>query len=121
MQCVVFQKQSPHLDEMNSLIDMAKQMGLIHMSYYNLLPNATKCNTIGDVYKSHAEQNQTVIVKVNDIYGMLVLLGLGVGGALLVFIAEIVLLVSVSHDKYRVVIWFCINLVDIKVEIITYC
>ena len=95
---------------MNSFIHLAKQMGLIQMSYYNHLPNATKCNTIGNVYKSHTEKNHTVTVEVNDIYGMLVLLGLGVGGALITFIAEIVMLVSGKDNKYRVAcIWLCIN------------
>ena len=98
MQDTLFQKQSPFLDDMNNLIHLAKQMGLIHRSYYNHLPNATKCNTIGDVYKSHAEKNHTVIVEANDIYGMLALLGLGAGGALITFIAETVLLVSGNHN-----------------------
>ena len=66
-------------------------MGLIHKSYYSYLPNATKCNTIGDVFRSH--KTEKVIVQVNDIYGILVLLGLGLGMALLIFPAEIILLV----------------------------
>ena len=73
---------------MNSFIHLAKQMGLIDRSYYNHLPNATKCKTVNDVYESHKEENHIVTMEVNDIYGMLVLLGLGVGGALLTFIAE---------------------------------
>ena len=93
MQYIVFQKQSPFLDDMNSFIHLAKQMGLIDMSYYNNLPNATKCRTINDVHKSHIEQNHTVTVEVNDIYGMLILLGLGVGGSLITFIAEVITLV----------------------------
>ena len=64
------------------------------MSYYIHLPNATKCKTIGDVYKSHAEQNHTVIVDINDIYGMLVLIGIGVCMALIAFITEHTILVS---------------------------
>ena len=76
---------------MNNLINLAKQMGLIEMGYYNHLPNATKCKTVNDVYESHREENHVVTMEVNDIYGMLVLLGLGVGGALLTFIAERIL------------------------------
>ena len=103
MQYVVFQKQSPFLEEMNGFIHLAKQMGLIHMSYYSHLgKNATKCKTISDVYKSHKEKNQKVTVEVNDIYGMLVLLGLGVGVALLAFVAETVMLVRQKHNKYKV-------------------
>ena len=65
---------------------MAKQMGLIHKSYYSYLPNATKCNTIGDVFKSHTTEK--VVVEANDIYGMLALFGLGLCVALFTFPAE---------------------------------
>ena len=50
--------------------------------------------TVHDIYDSHTENIHTVIVKLNDIYGMLVLLGLGVGGAMIIFTAESLLLVS---------------------------
>ena len=48
------------------------------------------------------EKNHKVTMKVNDIYGMLVLLGLGVGVALLAFVAETVMLVRQKHNKYKV-------------------
>ena len=57
------------------------------------MPNSTLCNTVNDVYQSHMENNHTVIVKLNDIYGMLVLLGLGVGLALITFTAETLFMV----------------------------
>ena len=63
-------------------------MGVINKKFYNYLPNATTCKTINDIYDSHTENVHTVIVKLKDIYGMLVLLGLGVGGALIIFTAE---------------------------------
>ena len=88
MHHLIFQKQSPFVDDMNKIINMAKQVGVIQNSYYKNLPNATKCKTIHDVYKSHAEKNRRVIVDVNDIYGMLLLLGLGVAGAVITFTAE---------------------------------
>ena len=98
--CSVFQIQSPFLEDINSFIHLAKQMGLIHKSYYNHLPNATECKTITDVYKSQTEKNHKVTVEVNDIFGMLVLLGLGVGGALLTFIAEMFLMVRRNINKF---------------------
>ena len=100
MQHAMFQKRSPFLEDMDNLIHLAKQIGLIHRSYYNHLPNATECKTITDVYKSQTEKNHIVIVEVNDIYGMLVLLGLGVGGALLTFIAEMFLMVRRNINKF---------------------
>ena len=89
-----FQKQSPLLNQFNYLIHLAKEMGLILKSYYAHLPNATKCNTIADMLKSHAEQNQNAIVELNDIYGMLVLLGFGLSVAHIVLLSEYTLLVS---------------------------
>ena len=74
-------------------------MGLIHNSYYNYLPNATKCTTIGDVNKSHEGKNRRVTVHLNDIFGMLILLGLGAGGALISLITEIIFSVRV-HCNY---------------------
>ena len=82
---------------MNNFIDLAKQMGLIHKSFYNYLPNGTTCNTVNDIYESHIENNHKVTVKLTDIYGMLVLLGFGVGGALITFTAETVLMVCASN------------------------
>ena len=89
MHHIVFQKQSPYLDEINSFIDIAKQMGLILQSYYKNLPNATKCNSISEVFESHEEKNVRVRVELNTIYGMLVILGIGGVVALITLIAEI--------------------------------
>ena len=86
--CTIFQKQSPFLDDMNNLIHLAQQMGLLEMGYQKYQPNATKCQTIQDVYKSHAENNEKVRVKLSDVYGILSLLGLGFGLAVITVIAE---------------------------------
>ena len=96
----MLQKQSPFLDDMNKLIQLAKQIGLIHRSYYNHLPNATKCKTMRDVYASHAEQTNTVIVDVNDIYGMLALIAIGVCMALIAFMTEQIILVSYNPSYH---------------------
>ena len=78
---------------MNNLIDLAKQMGLIQRSYNRNLPNASKCNSIHDAFKSHTENNQKVKVKLSDVYGMLALLGFGFGLALIALFVENALLV----------------------------
>ena len=75
---------------MNSFISLAKQMGIIEKTYYDLLPNSTQCKTFDEVYKSHLEANSKVIVEVKDIYGMLLLLSFGVGLALTTLSVEIV-------------------------------
>ena len=65
-------------------------MGVIEKTYYKNLPNATKCNTIEEVFKSHAYEYQKVTVELTHIYGILILLGIGVAGALTSFIIEII-------------------------------
>ena len=69
---------------MNSLIHLAKQMGLINQRFYNYLPNATVCK--GN--EPQIDNDHVVIVKLRNIYGMLVLLALGISVALTSFIAE---------------------------------
>ena len=86
---------------MNSFIHLAQQMGLIDMSYFKNMPNGTKCKTIHDVHKSQMEKHHKVTVELNDIYGMLVLLGLGVGGAIITFIAEILLRAKLQKRRGR--------------------
>ena len=82
------------MEEINNFIHLAREIGLINRSYYNYLPNATKCDTIREAFISHSEKNKTVTVELNDIYGMLALLGLGLCGALFTIIFEVTLLVS---------------------------
>ena len=64
-------------------------MGVIEKTYFDNLPNATTCNTIGDVFKTHADKNQELIMELKFIYGMLVLLGIGVGLAMITFLIEV--------------------------------
>ena len=62
-----------------------------------MCPSPHRAGAPGDVYESHGEKNRTVVVELNDIYGMLVLLGLGVEVALMTFIAERILLVRTKY------------------------
>ena len=73
-------------------------MGLIDAGYNNYMPNATKCTTFNDIKRSHQGKNQTVIIEVNDIYGMLILLGLGIGVAMIISIAENIIMVSMVRE-----------------------
>ena len=59
-------------------------MGLINERFYNYLPNATICKS----REPQVDNDHMVEVKLRDIYGMLVLLALGMGVALTTFIAE---------------------------------
>ena len=54
------------------------------------MPNATECATNADVQRSHMAQDMKVVLKLENIYGMIVLLGLGLVGGAITFMAEIV-------------------------------
>ena len=87
----LFQKQSSLLNDINYLIDMRFQMGFSferELSYH--LPNATKCLTWQDVKQTHATKDQRVVVKLDDIYGMLILLALGLNSAVMFVTVELV-------------------------------
>ena len=104
------QKQSPFLDDMNSFIHLARQMGVIEMSYYSNIPNATKCKSTYDIYESHIEKDHTVEVELDDIYGMLALLGLGMVGALITFMAENMLKLMGNQVEFmNRAIWWLIH------------
>ena len=76
-------------------------MGMIDAGYNNYMPNATECTTFNDIKKSHLGKNQTIIIETNDIYGMLILLGLGIVAATIIFIAEIITKVRVKQNHRK--------------------
>ena len=53
------------------------------------LPNSTNCMTWPEVKASHETDSPTVIIKIENIYGMLILLAVGLGGSFIVFIFEL--------------------------------
>ena len=54
----------------------------------NYLPNSTKCLTWQDVKASHQTDNPEIVITIDDIYGMMILLATGLGGAMVVLIFE---------------------------------
>ena len=64
-------------------------MGLIQNEIQKNVPNATHCLTWSAVQASHTRKGNDVVFKLEDIYGMIILLALGLGGATLVLIAEL--------------------------------
>ena len=83
------QKRSPYLEDANRLIDLANQIGLIENVIQRFTPNATQCLTWSAVQASHTRKGKDVVFNLKDIYGMLILLALGFGGAILVLISEL--------------------------------
>ena len=63
-------------------------MGLIQNEIQKMVPNATHCLTWSAVQASHTRKGQDVIFKLEDIYGTLILLAIGMGGSILVLISE---------------------------------
>ena len=65
------QKGSPYLEDVNELIEQAKQMGLIDAKIGKMLPNATKCNTLQDIQASYLDKGQRVSLKFEDVRGIM--------------------------------------------------
>ena len=81
------QKDSPFLEDFNHLLDIKDQMGRL-TKIEDYIPNSTKCMTWQDVKASHEKDNPQVVVRLDDIYGMAILLALGLGGALVALTVE---------------------------------
>ena len=82
------QKGSPYLNDANNLIDLANQMGLIDKQIQNSVPNASNCLTSSAVQESHIKRDQKVVYTMEDVYGMIVPLGVGIVGGLTILIIE---------------------------------
>ena len=79
------------MEDVNELIELAHQMGLIDAQINRYVSNATKCMTWPAVQASHTENDQTVVFKIEDFFGILVLISMGLGGALMTWIAEMII------------------------------
>ena len=83
------QKGNPYLDDANELIEIARESGLIDAQFQKYIPYAAKCLTHADVKHSHIGKDNKVVFKLENFYGMIILLGIGLGGGVLTLIAEI--------------------------------
>ena len=71
------QKESPYLDDVNELIELAHQMGLIDAQIKKYVSNATECMTWSAVQASHAKNGRTVTFKFGDlIINLLILISI---------------------------------------------
>ena len=85
---LTFQKGSPYLEEVNQLIHLANQMGLLEGLIEQTLENRTKCSTWSDIYESHMEKGENVVIGFKAIRGLMVLLSIGMCLALAAFMGE---------------------------------
>ena len=88
---IAFQKGSPYLADMNQLIGLATQMGLVFGHFDKAVSNATKCGTWQDIQASHQDYNRRdgLSLKLSNMYGILALLSVGWTGALIILILEV--------------------------------
>ena len=73
----------------NKLIHKAHQMGLIDTKLQTYYYNASNCVTKAAVLETNIKQSGGArVLRIENISGMLLILPIGLGGALLVFLAE---------------------------------
>ena len=73
----------------NELIHKANQMGLIDTKLQTYYYNASNCVTKAAVLETNIKQSGGIrVLRIENISGMLLILPIGLGGALLVFLAE---------------------------------
>ena len=78
------------MDDANELIDLARQAGLFDARFKTYIPHATMCLTHADVQQSHFGKDQRVVFKMDNIYGMIIMLAIGLGGATVIAVAELI-------------------------------
>ena len=80
------------MEDFNHLLDLKDQMALKFSengnAMSNYLPNSTKCMAWKDVKASH-ETNATRVIGIEDIYGMMILLAICLGGATVALLLEL--------------------------------
>ena len=76
------------MEEVNQLIHLANQMGLIGGLIEQTLENRTKCSTWSDIYESHMEKRDHVVLHFDDICGLMILLSIGLSLAFTSFLGE---------------------------------
>ena len=82
----------------NELIHKANQMGLIDTKLQTYYYNASNCLTKAAVLETNIKQSGgTRVLRIENISGMLLILPIGLGGALLVFLAEHIYYISVTN------------------------
>ena len=75
---------------MNKLLNLANQMGLIQNVITKNLSNATQCLSRSGVQESHMKKGKVIVYKFEDICGMIILLAIGLGAAVLALFGELV-------------------------------
>ena len=78
------------MDDANELIDIARESGFIDEQIKRYAPNATKCLTRSAAQESHFGKDKKVVFKLENIYGMIILLGAGLVLSMLIAMLELI-------------------------------
>ena len=82
---------------------------------FDIIPHSTKCMTWQDVKASHETDSPEVIIKLDDIYGMLLFWSIGLGGAVVVLFLEMLMMAQkkrsmknnlAAHGNYILIQFF---------------
>ena len=57
----------------------------------DFIPNSTNCMTWQDVKASHETDSPEVVINIDDIYGMVILLAMGLSGAMVALTLELLI------------------------------
>ena len=99
----MFQKGSPYLSDANNLLQLSFEMGLKFTDYFrnigHYVPNATKCDSWTGVKASHRNKGHLVVLNYDDIYGLLIILAVGLSSSSIIFISEVVVHKILKRQK----------------------
>ena len=87
------------MKDVNELIHRAVESGLIAAKLKEYQPNATQCLSHADVQRSHFGKGQQVVFKMDNIYGMLILLAIGLGVSTIIVMAELIVHKASTRTK----------------------
>ena len=91
------------MQDANFLMQLSLEMGLkftdMKRDLGNYLPNATRCNSWTDVKASHRNKDHLVVLHFDDIYGLIIVLAVGLSLSSLIFLLEAVMHKNMIHKK----------------------
>ena len=89
----MLQRGSPYLEDVNWAINLAREIGLIDAQFRKYVPHAKKCSTHARVRQSHYDKvaGTVEVFQMKNIYGMLMLLAMGLVSSVSAFITGRVL------------------------------
>ena len=74
-------------------------MGLIDKQIQNRVPNASNCLTLSAVQASHIKRDKNVVYTMEDVYGIIIPLGVGVLCGFTILIIECILIKVLKGSK----------------------